>query len=659
MRGRRRAAPESSGRPIRGHDTLAQALARRVSRRTLLQCGGGAILAPGTLAMLSGQEAGDTAESAGLSFPPITGGVEDEIRLPEGYVWEPIARWGDRLKVAAPLFDPSNLDPEAQRQQVGYNCGYLAWVVYQPTLGGIVCLGHNDTCPELMFPLYSPDRTTLQQVDYELAALGVSVFQVPPRFGSETPRFWLYRASNYNERLHGESPLSMTGPVAGHPLLVTSRDSSGRLATGTFNARGGGVSPWGTFLVAEGGFGRYFANNGTVPNELAKAANAAMGVQEEGSGRPWWRFQRRFDLAHEPNEIHKFGWIVEVDPWDRAWPRRKLTALGRMDHCSASATLAPSQHLVVYTADTTQSRCVYKFVSTDTFDRSNRPAARTLLDNGTLYAARFNGDGTGEWLPLQHGNGPLNASSGFSSQAEVLLFASQAAQVIGATRMENPQDVQASPAGGRAFVSLRGTVQPEPMEDAASAADASTAMMGEGDASTRTAGGEDTPGPLSLGTIVEIQEQDGDSAATSFSWQVFIQCGDPAVEEHGTSFAGFSAGSPSPVARPGQVRFDGRGNLVVATSGQQGALGIHDGVFLVPTGGEERGYNRQFLSAVAGASCGTTLVTPDHLLMLSGVQHPGKGGTREQRASAFGGEDVNRPALVGVTRSEAPYEIGG
>ena len=649
------AASTASGRRRRAPDTFARMLARRFPRRALLRSGG-AVLAAGALTRLSSQEADAGDESPSLTFTPVAGGAEDEIRVPDGYVWEPLARWGDRVKVTSSRFDPSNLDPEAQRRQVGYNCGFLAWVVYQPTLGGLLCIGHDDTCPELMFPDYSADRATLQQVDYELAALGVTVFQAPPRRGSEAPRFWLYTSSNYNERLHGESPLPITGPVAGHPLLMTSADPEGTVATGTFNACGGGLSPWGTFLIAEGRFGRYFANNGAVAHELAREANAALGVRAEGSDRPWWRFRNRFDLAHEPNEANKFGWIVELDPWDRAWPRRKITALGRLDHCSASASLSPEKKLVVYTADSSQFGCVYKYVSTDSFDRTNRPAARSLLDNGTLFAARFDEDGTGEWLPLLHESGPLNASSGFASQADVLLFAGRAAQTAGATRMENPADIQASPDGGKAYLSLRGTPEPEPEPEDENPATGEPAPT-EG-AETPTEADDAPAEPVSLGTIVEIVEEDGDGAGTGFSWQVFMQCGDPAVEGHGAYFAGFSEPSPSPIARPGQIRFGGSGSLTIATRGQHAALGIHDGVYFVPTEGEERGFNRQILSAVTGASCGPAVVTPDRRLMVVAIQHPGKGGTRGERTSSFGGEEVNRPAVVAVTRSEAPYAIG-
>lgn len=619
-------------RQKRRGETFDRVLARRFARRALLKGSGlAALLGTRSIGTLIAHEAEEN-----LAFGPIAGGAEDEIRIPDGYTWETIARWGDRVKLGVSGFNPSDLDPAEQRRQVGYNCGYLGWVDYQPTLGGIVCIGHNGTNPELMFPDYSPDRSTLQQTDYELAALGVTVFQAPPRRSSVAPKYWFYEASNYNERLHGESSLTMTGPVTGHPLLITSSDTSGSLATGTFNACGGGISPWGSFLVAEGCFGQYFANNGSVQNEMAREANAAFGALDEGGSRPWWRFHNRFDLASEPNEANKFGWIVEVDPWDRASPRRKLTALGRLSHCSASVALSASNRVAVYCGDSSEFAYVYKFVSTDAFDRTNRSAAKNLLDNGTLYVAKFSDDGTGQWLPLLYDTGSLNASNGFTSQADLLLFPGQAAERLGATQMESPQDIQVHPTNGKVYLSLRGTEETSPAE-----------------------GEEETPGdPVSLGRIVEIEEDSGDSAATTFSWQLFMQCGDPDVEEHGTYFAGFDTSSGSRLARPGQIRFDHHGNLVIATSGQHDALEIHDGVFLVPTEGEERGFNRQFLSCVAGASCGAALVIPDHQLMLVAIQHPGKGGTRAERISAFGGDDVNRPAIIAVTRSEEPYWIG-
>ena len=181
--------------------------------------------------------------------------------------------------------------------------------------------------------------------------------------------------------------------------------------------------------------------------------------------------------------------------------------------------------------------------------------------------------------------------------------------------MENPADIQASPDGCKAYLSLRGTPEPEP----------ETGIRRRG--SLRRRKGPKPrrrpttprPSPVSLGTVVEIAEDDGDGAGTGFSWQVFMQCGDPAVEGHGAYFAGFSEPSPSPIARPGQIRFDGRGSLTIATRGQHSALGIHDGVYFVPTEGEERGFNRQILSAVAGAACGPAVVTPDRRLMLVAI----------------------------------------
>lgn len=644
--------PRFGPQEVAGGETPGQILKRRLGRRSLLKAG---TLGMPLLAPFPGRA--DSDADTTLGFAPIAGSTEDEVRVPEGYTWEILVRWGERLGTRAPRFDPEDLDPAAQRQQVGYNCGFLGWVDYRPTLGGIVCLGHGDTNPELMFPDYSPERTTLEQVNYELAALGATLFQAPPSRGQDAPRYWFYRTSNYNERLHGESTLPITGPVAGHPLLVTSTDPSGALASGTFSACGGGTTPWRTFLVAEGCFGRYFANNASVTHELAHQANSALGVEDVGSTRPWWQFHHRFDLKHEPNEINKFGWVVEVDPWDREWPRRKLTALGRMSHCSASVAVASSKRLAVYTADTSDFGHVYKFVSTEAFNRMNRPEARKLLEDGVLHVARFSEDGTGEWLPLLYETGPLNVTNGFASQADVLLFPGRAAELLNATRVQGPVDIQASGSAGKAYLSLRGTDPLPPTTESPA-----TNPGGEGsppNAETPRQNSTPTPAqPVSLGQIVEIEEDAGDSGGTTFTWRIFIECGDPQVEQHGTFFAGFDPGRASALARPGQIRLDTQGNLAICTRGQAATLGIHDGVFLVPTSGSERGFNRQFLSTGTGAACGGVLISPNQEVMMVSILHPGGGGSRGERITTFGGGQIDRPAIVAVTRTESPYGVG-
>ena len=636
MTDRSRIAPGDFGfegnEPRRGcSDTFDEVLVRRLRRRSVLK---GGLLAPlfsiGTIANLKGA-CGDS----GLRFAALEGSAEDEIGVPDGYKWEALAAWGQPLTNGAPEFDPNNLDPAAQRQQVGYNCDFVAWFDYIHG-SGIVGVNHEYTNPTLMFPNYSADRTTQREVDYEIAAHGVSFFLTVPYKRDDGPGFRHYRGSAFNRRIHGETPIAISGPVAGNPLLVTSSDQTGAQVRGTFNNCGGGVTPWGTYLTAEENFDQYFGNNRGVTHDMVKAANDRFGVSEEGGPRAWWRFHRRFDLDHEPNEANKFGWVVEIDPYNPNWTPRKRTAIGRFKHEAAATTLSASNKAVVYSGDDARFEYVYKFVSDGTYDSSNRRANLDLLDSGTLYVAKFNDDGTGDWLPLTYENGSINASNGFTSQAEVLLFARQAADLLGATQMDRPEDIDINPLTKKVYVALTNNTR-------------------------RAAGDDNAPNPRApnpMGHIVEIAERGGDNGATSFDWEIFMLCGDPANEADGTFFAGFDSKRISKIANPDNLAFDKQGNMLIATDGQPGTLQINDGIFFVPTQGSERGYNRQIFSGVVGAECASVILNSAQDLMLVSIQHPGEGGTRERRLSSFGGPVVNRPTVVAVTRTKEPFRIG-
>ena len=618
--------------PRRGcSDTFDEVLARRLHRRSVLK---GGVLAPlfsmGTIANLKGQQDG-----SGLQFAPIQGSAADEIGVPEGYKWEALAGWGQPLTNNAPEFDPNDLDPAAQRQQVGNNCDFVAWFDYVHG-SGIVGVNHEYTNPDLMFRNYSAERTTQRELDYEIAAHGVSFFLTVPYRRDDGPGYKHYLGSAFNRRIHGETPIAISGPAAGHPLLVTSSDPAGTQVRGTLNNCGGGITPWGTYLTAEENFDQYFGNGRGVADEMAKAANDRFGVREEGGRRQWWRFQQRFDLDYEPNEANKFGWVVEIDPYNPNWMPRKRTALGRFKHEAAATTLSADNRAVVYSGDDARFEYVYKFVSDGTYDSESRYANFDLLDSGTLYVAKFNDDGTGEWLPLTYENGSINATSGFTSQAEVLLFARQAADLLGATQMDRPEDIEVNPLTRKVYVALTSNTR-------------------------RAAGDESAPNPRApnpMGHIVETSEWNADNGATRFEWEIFMLCGDPADEDDGAFFAGFDPQRVSRIANPDNLAFDKRGNMLIATDGQPRILGINDGIFLVPTEGSERGYNRQIFSGVVGAECASVIMNSAQDLMMVSIQHPGEGGTRQQRVSSFGGATVNRPTVVAVSRSEQPHRIG-
>ena len=327
--------------------------------------------------------------------------------------------------------------------------------------------------------------------------------------------------------------------------------------------------------------------------------------------------------------------MVEIDPYAASWMPRKRTALGRFKHEPAATTLSTAGNAVVHSGDDARFEYVYKFVSDGACNARNHRANRGLLDSGTLYVAKFNDDGTGEWMPLVYDQGPLNASNGFSSQADVLLFSRQAADLLGATQMDRPEDVDINPLTGKVYVALTNNTWCEE-------------------------GSENGPNPCApnpMGHIVETVEDGDDNGAATFRWQIFMLCGDPSDPAQGAYFAGFDTSKVSKIANPDNLAFDQRGNMLIASDGQPRRIGINDGIFFVPTEGPERGYNRQIFSGVVGAECASVTMNTDQGLMLVSIQHPGEGGSREERVSTFGGPAVSRPTVVAVTRTAAAYRI--
>lgn len=504
--------------------------------------------------------------------------------------------------------------------------------------GGIVGVNHEYTNPELIFLNYDPEKTNRLQVDYEIAAHGVSFFHVLPvsRRGGGA-RYVRARNSRFNRRIHGETEILISGPVAGHPLMRTSYDGSGAMVRGTLNNCGGGVTTWLTYLTAEENFDQYFGNGDGALDAMAAAANSRFGIRAQGGRRPWYRFHDRFDLRQEPNEANRFGWVVEIDPYDPDWQPRKRTAIGRFKHEAAAATLSTGGKAVVYSDGDARFEYLYKFVSDGVFSPANRSANKELLDSGTLYVAKFNDDGSGEWMPLIFGQNGLTPINGFGSQAEVLLFARQAADLLGATQMDRPEDVDINPVTGNVYMALTNNTR-------------------------RTAEQVDAANPRAgnaFGHIVEIRESQGDHAAERFDWEIFMLCGDPADSEAGAFFAGSDPSRVSKIANPDNLAFDRRGNMLIATDGQPRRLGIHDGIFFAPTAGQDRGFNRQIFSGPVGCECASVVLNGRNNLMLVSVQHPGEGGTRQEPVSMFpDGKAPNRPAVVAVTRTRAPFHIG-
>jgi secreted PhoX family phosphatase len=584
---------------------------------------------------LGGAQDASPMAGSSLAFSPIEPTVGgDMLAVPAGYSVAPLARWGDPITADAPEFDPNNLTAAAQAVQVGYNCDYIGYLPLpmgsNSSDHGLLVFNNEYTNPELMFPAYDPAATTAEIVNTELEAHGMTVIEIVRENG-----VWsIVRDSGFNRRVTGTTETTLSGPAAGAEWLKTSADPDGLSVMGTLNNCAGGLTPWGTVVSGEENFNQYFANAGMIDDANPVAAiHARYGLPAEGSERNWEAIHDRFDLAKEPNEPLRFGWPVEFDPYDPQSPVKKRTALGRNKHEGHASTVAPGGQVVLYSGDDERFDYAYKFVTAGTYNPDDRAANFELLDDGTLYVAVFNDDGTGQWLPLVQGENGLTDEAGFASQAEVLINTRAAADVLGATKMDRPEDMEMNPVNGKVYLIMTNNTQRET----------------EGKPETDAA----NPRPENrYGHVIEIIENNNDAASTEFTWEIFILAGN--ADDDDTYYAGFPKDLVSSFACPDNITFDLEGNLWISTDGQPGTLEVNDGLFVVPTEGPERGYVKQFFAAVAGAEVTGPIFTPDNTSLFVAIQHPGEGGTFEEPITNFpdGGTSGPRPTIVVITKDD-------
>ena len=545
---------------------------------------------------------------------------------------------------------------------------------------GLLCVNHEYTNDELMFPgrlglgregaaaLAAWCRRYPEAARVGLAAHGASVIELQ----LERAQWRVVQGSRFTRRVTGQTPIEINGPARGHALLATATDPSGTRVAGMLGNCAGGRTPWGTFLTAEENIDDYFggyqswARDGDGDRRLREAHRRFPLLELSHHG--WEHTERRFDVRREPAEALRFGWIVEIDPRDPAAPIRKRTALGRFSHEGATSALARDGRVAVYTGDDDVFEYVYKFVTRDAWDPARPDAARDLLDHGTLHVARFEADGTGRWLPLVHGHGPLTPQRGFADQGEVVIKARAAADLLGATPMDRPEDIEVHPGSGRVYVAFTKNA-------GRAAGSAQREVTGRRlDVAVDAA----NPRPENeFGHVLEIEEEGDDAAAERFRWNVFLLCGDPSapgarfltaaaelqpgeLRPGDTYYAGAApSAAHAPLGSPDNLGFDPAGRLWIVTDGDQ-PRGDHNGAFMVPVDGSKRGQLRQFMSAPTGAEvCGCEF-TPDGATLFLSVQHPGEGGTLARPRSDWpdGGGRVPRPSVIAIRRNDGG-PVGG
>jgi secreted PhoX family phosphatase len=619
---------EQDGEPVNPstEPTIREVISRRMVLKGMAASGAFGLFGCTSLGAGSGA-------SAAPGFTEVPRSTAGGIQVPPGYSAQVLVRQGDPIKPGVPEYDPRTQTAADQAQQFGMDPDFVAFMPLP--LGsknsdrGLLGVNHENHRAALCFP-GNPKQLTREQCQIQMEALGFSIVEIA-RGGSQ----WLVlRDSSYNRRISTNTEMRISGPAAGSPRMRTNADPTGARSYGTFNNCAGGTTPWGTILTAEENFQNYFVGDAGKGPEAA--SRKRYGVTGKGRYADWGRYFERFNLDKEPNEPNRFGWIVEIDPYDPSSTPVKRTSIGRCAHECATTAVSHDGRVAVYSGDDARLEFVYKFVSSGRFDAAKREANRDLLDRGTLYVAKFEANGKMRWLPLVHGQGPLTEANGFASQADVVIDARRAGTLLGATPMDRPEDVEPNPLTGNVYVVM--TFNEQRRADQVNPANPRANNK--------------------WGHIVEIIPPrvggKPDHTASECDWGFFIVAGDPSKPEQGARYLNPPSANGW-VCAPDNVAFDPKGRIWISTDGQDDAAGFNDSLYCAATSGPARGATRCFFTSPVGSEvCGPEF-TPDGRTLFIAVQHPGDGSTFDKPSTRwpdFRNDLPPRGSVLAITKAD-------
>ncbi len=503
-----------------------------------------------------------TVTPAVLDFTAVPKSLADVVAVPSGYQVTVLYRLGDPINASAGAYandgSDTNFAARAGDHHDGMSYFGLAATGTAPDANnssrGLLVMNHENITESYLHPngptnLAAGPRPTAETLK-EIEAHGVSVIEITRGTGG-----WSYSAtSSLNRRITPFTPMTFTGPVAGSALLFTAFSPTGRAGRGTINNCANGTMPWMTYCTAEENWAGYFRREAgdNARRTAALGAKAVVAFTRYGlntgsgdalrAGNYNWatapapaagdtriaKFNATVDPAQPANgtgdfrnEPNQYGWIVEIDPFDPASTPRKRTALGRMNHEGVvPGRMIAGVRPAFYMGDDAQNEYVYKFVSATPWAAADATAANRLsigdkyLDSGTLYVARMNADGSGQWLPLTFGTAPLtaaNAAYAFADQADVLTHARLAGDALGATRMDRPEWTAVNPVNGEMYLTLTNN--------------SSRTVATTDAANPRAYSDPRTNGTVSNGNpnghVFRLRENGDSSEALGFTWDIY------------------------------------------------------------------------------------------------------------------------------------------
>ena len=572
-----------------------------------------------------------------LGFKAVPVSAADTVVVPEGYRVQLLGAWGEPILGNMPAFKPGANSGAEQAEQIGsHHDGMHFFPLDGSSEDGLYVVNHEYVDPRFLHAeaykgrklkdgevVVTDGKRPADHVLKELNAHGVAVFRV--RKGADGR--WGITADPRNRRITGLTPMEIGGPVRGSNFVKTKYSPDGTRTRGTLNNCAHGVTPWNTYMTAEENWAGYFTNRDqedqkpNLPREHAR-----YGVRTGGMSRYGWelvdngadefiRFEAstRAAVAAEDyrNEPNCFGWMVEIDPFDPNSVPVKRTHLGRFAH--EGVVFAPAEAgkpVVCYSGDDARFEYIYKFVSREVYVPGTTRGE--ILDHGTLYAAKFNADGSGEWLALAPGRNGLIADKGFGTMAEILVNTRAAADVAGATKMDRPEWGAVDPASGEVYFTLTNNTR-------------------------RTQAQVDPANPRAanqFGQIIRWREARDDHAANTFKWEMFAIAGNVNSSQ---DLNGKALTADSIFACPDGLWFDNDSRLWIQTDIGESAQNKGD---LEPMGNNamlaadpRTGEIRRFLTGPTGQEVTGVITTPDGKTMFVGIQHPGATTTPDDYAA--------------------------
>jgi secreted PhoX family phosphatase len=567
-----------------GNRPFAEILKTALSRRTALT---GSLAAAATTFFASGSMAAPRTSKpapvkALIDFTPVTvaEGMGPVPTISPDYEYVPVISWGDELYPGSAsgqvyLGDPSTR-PTAEAQANLVGIGHDGMTFFPSRLRGntvgMLCLNHEFGGNRHVIGKAAPE--SLEDVRLSQHAHGVSVLKLK-KVGND----WTTVYSPNARRIHVNSPVTFSGPVAGHPLLQNAANNAPR---GTVNNCANGHTPWGTYLTCEENFNGYF---GVQPGETFTPTpeQARYGFSAGGFGYGWERFDPRFDLNNPDyaNEGNRFGWVVEIDPHDGTKKPVKRTALGRFKHEGAEVTVGRGGRAVVYMGDDQRFDYIYKFVSARNWRAMVRQGV-SPLDEGKLYVAKFNEDNTGEWMEMTIDNPVLAAR--FADQGDLLVNARIAADLLGATPMDRPEWASVAP-NGDVYCTLTNN-------------------------SNRTVADAANPlAPNADGHIIRWRDRN-QHIGTTFKWDIFLISADTHADGDERTFSD-----------PDGLWCDPDGRIFIQTDGGQ-KKGLNNQMLVTDSTGTDI---RRLFTGVTSDEITGIAYTPDRRTMFINTQHPGNG----------------------------------